>query len=98
MNTFLLIGIALIAASPSAASPSAASPTPVSAPLPVPTAAPVPSTPAPRKETLRLKFPVGQTLGYTLMEDTAGSYLEPHHRIAPIKSHLEMQEHQTVAD
>lgn len=71
---------------------------PASAQVPPPVPAAAPPAPAPRKETLRLKFPVGQTLYYRLKEDTAGSFLEPHRKITPIKSHLETQEHQTVAD
>ncbi len=90
MNTFLAATTLLVAAFAAGASAQVPS-------LPVPATSPLPPV-VPRKETLRLKFPVGQTLYYTLTEDTAGSYLEPHRRIIPIKSHLEMQEHQTVAD
>lgn len=88
MNTFLTAATLLAAAFAASASAQTSSP-------PAPVASP-PSTP--RKETLRLKFPVKQTLYYTRTEDTAGSYLEPHRKITPIKSHLEMQEHQTVTD
>ena len=91
MNVFLTTATLLLAAF-AASALAQASPAP-------PALLPVASPPAvPRKETLRLKFPVGQTLYYTLTEETAGSYLEPHHRMTPIKSHLKMQEHQTVAD
>ncbi len=69
------------------------------APPPVaPASPPAAPTATPRHELLRLKFPVGQTLYYRLTEDTVGSYKEPQGRLTPIKSHLEMHQHQTVTD
>ena len=89
MNKFSLASLGLL---------TAACPAAVRAQSPALAVVPSPAVPAsaPRMETLRLKFPVGQTLYYRLTEDTVGSYLEPHGKLTPIKSHLEMQEHQTV--
>ena len=81
MNTFLVAGTLLVwAAAPAALFAQAASP----------------PTPLPRTEALRVKFKVGETLYYHLVEDTDGSYLEPHTKLIPIQSHVEMTLHQTV--
>ncbi len=52
----------------------------------------------PRTETLRLQFKSGETLYYRLVEDTDGSYRETGGKLTPIKSHLDMQMHQTTTD
>ena len=57
---------------------------------------PAAPAPAPRTEYLRLYFPVGQTLYYSLTEDTIGTSLEAHGKPTRINSHLEMHLHQTV--
>lgn len=85
MNTFLTSAVLLSVLSPAAVFAQAAAPVP-------------PAAPAPRTETLRLKFKTGETLYYRLTEDTDGSYREPGGRLIPIKSHLEMQMHQTTTD
>ena len=81
MNTFLVAGILLVwAASPAALFAQT----------------PPPAAPAPRTETLRVKFKVGETLRYHLVEDTDGYSLEPHKKLTPIQSHVETTLHQTV--
>lgn len=85
MNTFLVAVTLLVwAASPAALFAQAAPP-----------AAPLPSTP--RTENLRVKFKVGETVYYRLVEDTIGYSLEPHGKLTPIQSHLELTLHQTVS-
>ena len=85
MNTFLTSAVLLSVLSPAAVFAQLAAPAP-------------PAAPALRTETLRLKFKTGETLYYRLTEDTDGSYREPGGRLTPIKSHLEMQMHQTTTD
>lgn len=93
MNTFLVAGTILVwAASPAALFAQAALP---AAPLPPPAPA-APRTEILHTETLRVKFHVGDTLYYRLTEDTVGFYLEPHRKLVPIQSHVEMSLHQTV--
>ena len=89
MNTFFVVGTFLVWASPAAlfaqAAPPAASPLPAAS-----------TPPAPRTKTLRVKFKVGETLHYRLVEDTVGYSLEPHKKLVPIQSQVEMTLHQTV--
>ncbi len=86
MNTLLLTSAVLLSVlSPAAVFAQAAATAP-------------PAAPAPRTETLRLKFKTGETLYYRLTEDTDGSYREPGGRLTPIKSHLEMRMHQATTD
>ena len=85
MNTLLTTAVLLSVLSPAAVFAQAAALVP-------------PAAPVPRTETLRLKFKTGETLYYRLTEDTDGSYREPGGRLTPIKSHLEMQMHQTTTD
>ncbi len=89
MNTFLTSAVLLSVLSPAAAFAQAAPPA-----TPVPPA----TAPAPRTETLRLKFKSGEMLYYRLVEETAGSYREPRGKLTPIQSHLEIGMHQTTTD
>ena len=89
MNTLFLTGTVFLSVMSSAAVFAQS----VSVPTPPPSA---PTAPVPHTETLHLKFSVGETLYYSLTEDTEGSYREPRGRLIPIKSHLEMQMHQTT--
>ena len=82
MNTVLVAGILLVWA---------ASPAALFAQTP-----PLVPPPPPRTETLRVKFKVGETLRYRLVEDTDGYSMEPHKKLTPIQSHVEITLHQTV--
>ena len=90
MNTLFLTGTVLLSVTSSAAVFAQ------SVPAPTPPSSPAPTAPVLHMETLRLKFSVGETLYYSLTEDTEGNYREPHGKLIPIKSHLEMQMHQTT--
>lgn len=91
MNTFLTSAVLLSVLSPAAVFAQTAASAPPAVPTP-------PAASAPHTETLRLKFRTGETLYYRLLEDTDGSYREPGGRLIPIKSHLELQLHQTTTD